>query len=218
MQKDDGRTVDSGPSVPDLFCHNPVIRDTLETPTSVTQNETLATMAPNLNARAPRLKYNALGVPRLERKKHIGFLQKTMGPFPSQYLHADASRPWYLYWSLAALIMLGEDVSSYRERVVETARAMQNDSGGFGGGGKQTSHLATTYALVLSLALVGGEEAYEVTDRRAMWKWLCALKQPDGGFQVSVGGEEDVRCVLVDAVVLKLAHLSSSPCSTSRWI
>jgi hypothetical protein len=72
---------------------------------------------------------------------------------------------------------------------------MQNDTGGFGGGGKQTSHLATTYALVLALALVGGEDAFEVIDRRAMWKWLCALKQPDGGFQVSVGGEEDVRYV-----------------------
>jgi protein farnesyltransferase subunit beta len=204
MQRD-GRTVDSGSSaVPGLFCQKPVIRDTLETPTSVTQDETVASMAPNLNARAQRLRYNALGVPGLERKKHVGFLQKTMGPFPSQYLHADASRPWYLYWSLAALTMLGEDVSSYRERLIETARAMQNDTGGFGGGGMQTSHLATTYALVLSLALVGGEEAYEVIDRRAMWKWLCALKQPDGGFQVSVGGEEDVRCVLLGAVVMKL--------------
>ncbi|KAK0617339.1 terpenoid cyclases/protein prenyltransferase alpha-alpha toroid [Immersiella caudata] len=203
-----GRTVDSGPvSVPDLFCQKPVIRDALETPTSVTQDETVESMVPNLNARAPRLRYNDLGVPRLERQKHVNFLQKTMGPFPSQYLHADASRPWYLYWSLAGLTMLGEDVSSYRERLVETARAMQNDTGGFGGGGKQTPHLATTYAIVLSLALVGGEEAYEAIDRRAMWKWLCALKQPDGGFQVSVGGEEDVRGAYCASVIITLLNI-----------
>jgi len=195
-------------AVPDLFCREPEIRDDLQTSTSVTQKETLASMAPNLNGRAQRLRYNSHGVPRLERDKHVRFLQQTMGPFPAQYLTGDASRPWYLYWSLAGLTFLGEDVSSYRKRLADTARAMQNDTGGFGGGGKQTSHLATTYALVLALALVGGEEAFEVIDRRAMWKWLCALKQPDGGFQVSVGGEEDVRYVsrLVEASFLRLAH------------
>ena len=55
------------------------------------------------------------------------------------------------------------------------------------------SHLAPTYAIVLALAIVGGEEALDIIDRRAMWKWLGALKQLDGGFQVSVGGEEDIR-------------------------
>ncbi|KAK0641173.1 beta subunit of hypothetical CAAX farnesyltransferase [Cercophora newfieldiana] len=194
-------------TVPDLFCADPAIRDALQTPTSVTQDETLNSMALNLNARAERLRYNAHGVPRLERKKHVAFLRKTMGPFPAQYVHGDASRPWYIYWSLAGLNFLGEDVSSYRQRVVETARVMQNDTGGFGGGGKQTSHLATTYAMVLSLALVGGEEAFEVVDRRAMWKWLCALKQPDGGFQVSVGGEEDVRGAYCASVIISLLNI-----------
>jgi hypothetical protein len=47
--------------------------------------------------------------------------------------------------------------------------------------------------VVLALALVGGEDAYEVVDRKAMWKWLCSLKQPDSGFQVCLGGEEDIR-------------------------
>jgi protein farnesyltransferase subunit beta len=64
---------------------------------------------------------------------------------------------------------------------------------GFGGGNGQMSHLAPTYGIVLALAIVGGEEALDLIDRRAMWKWLAALKQPDGGFQVCVGGEEDIR-------------------------
>lgn len=97
------------------------------------------------------------------------------------------------YWCLNGLSILGEDVVEYRSRLIETVRPMQNDGGGFAGGFGQTSHLATTYAIVLSLALVGGEDAYEVIDRRSMWKWLCSLKQPDGGFQMAVGGEEDVR-------------------------
>jgi protein farnesyltransferase subunit beta len=72
---------------------------------------------------------------------------------------------------------------------------MQNPDGGFAGGFGHTSHLATSYAAVLSLAIVGGEDAYECIDRRAMWRWLCSLKQPDGGFQMALGGEEDVRYV-----------------------
>src|SRR5690606_19685784 len=64
------------------------------------------------------------------------------------------------------------------------------------------SHLATTYAVVLALTVAGGEEAYEVIDRRAMWKWLCSLKQPEGGFQMALGGEVDVRYVLGRSIPL----------------
>ena len=91
---------------------------------------------------------------------------------------------------------MGADVSKYRDGLVETARSIQNESGGFGGGFGQQSHLATTYAMVLSLAIVGGEAAYQVIDRRAMWKWLCALKQSDGSFRLTLGGEIDIRQVL----------------------
>jgi len=98
-----------------------------------------------------------------------------------------------LYWALTGLYAMGEDISEYRERLISTVRPMQNVSGGFGGGNGQMSHLAPTYAVLLSLALVGGKEALDVIDRKAMWKWLGALKQPDGGFQMSIGGEEDVR-------------------------
>jgi protein farnesyltransferase subunit beta len=45
---------------------------------------------------------------------------------------------------------------------------MQNSTGGFGGGHGQISHLAGTYATVLSLAMVGGEEAFGLVDRHAM--------------------------------------------------
>lgn len=41
--------------------------------------------------------------------------------------------------------------------------------GGFGGGHGQLSHLAPSYAVVLSLAMVGGSESLGMIDRRAMW-------------------------------------------------
>lgn len=193
------------PHVPPLFTAPPPIADPLATPSSTLQDATVKEVLPYLCGAAGRLDYNARGVPRLSREKHAAFLRRNLGTLPAPYIGADASRPWILYWCLAGLALLGEDVGAYRPGLVETARTMQNASGGFGGGHGQTSHLATTYAVVLALTVAGGEEAYEVVDRRAMWKWLSSLKQPGGGFQMALGGEVDVRYVLVDLSLMLTA-------------
>jgi protein farnesyltransferase subunit beta len=179
--------------VPDLFTSLPYIRDLLNTQSSQIQEETIQECLPFLSGLEPGAIYNDYGVPHLERKRHIQFLHKSLKKLPAPYVAADASRPWMFYWALAGLSALGEDVSQYREPLISTVRPIQNATGGFGGGNGQMSHLAPTYAIVLALAIVGGEEALDIIDRRAMWKWLGALKQLDGGFQVSVGGEEDIR-------------------------
>ena len=51
---------------------------------------------------------------------------------------------------------------------METLEAAQHPDGGFGGGHGQLSHLAPTYAAVLSLVTVGGQEAYDLIDRRKL--------------------------------------------------
>lgn len=183
-------------SVPSLFTASPLIRDALETETLQLQDETIQECLPFLTGEGHECR-NAHGVPPLYRDRHAKFLHKQLGKLPSMFKSADPSRPWIFYWCLAGLSLLGHDIESYRSRLVETLRPMQNKTGGFGGGFSQTSHLATTYAAVLSLSLVGGDEAYEVIDRKTMWRWLCSLKQPDGGFQMAVGGEEDVRYALL---------------------
>jgi protein farnesyltransferase subunit beta len=158
---------------------------------------------------------NEHGVPGLDRRRHVNFLVQQLGRLPGAYKSADPSRPWLFYWCLSALALLGEDVASYGPKLVETTRPMQNATGGFAGGFGQTSHLATTYATVLALALVGGEDAYELVDRRSMWKWLGSLKQPDGGFQMALGGEEDVRYVCRDGESFSLFLLTSFSCRLS---
>lgn len=87
---------------------------------------------------------------------------------------------------------------------------MQNASGGFGGGHGQYSHLAGTYAAILSLALVGGEAAYAFINRESMWKWMGRLKQSNGGFQVCEDGEEDVRGAYCAMVIMSLLDLPST--------
>jgi protein farnesyltransferase subunit beta len=174
--------------IPDIFTSLPPIRDLLNTQTSQIQE-----CLPFHTGMKQGLVYNDNGVPNLDRKRHIQFLHKSLKQLPAPYVAADASRPWMFYWALAGLATMGEDISEYRQRLIDTVRPIQNTTGGFGGGNGQMSHLAPTYAIVLALAMVGGSEALEVIDRKAMWKWLGALKQPDGGFQMAVGGEEDIR-------------------------
>lgn len=46
---------------------------------------------------------------------------------------------------------------------------MQNVSGGFGGGHGQISHIAPSYAAVLSLAMLGDPQGLELIDREALY-------------------------------------------------
>ncbi|KAH8201432.1 hypothetical protein TruAng_004432 [Truncatella angustata] len=190
-----------------LYTREPPILDDLITVTSTAQESTMDACLPLLKAQDDSIEFNIHGVPRLNRKRIINFLRHTLGQLPAPFVMADASRPWSLYWALNGMSLVGEDVSDLREGLIATAQHLQNDSGGFAGGFGQTSHLATTYATVLALAIVGGEDAYEVIDRRSMWKWLSSLKQPDGGFSMSLGGEVDVRGAYCAAVVISLLNI-----------
>ena len=179
--------------IPSMFTTLPPVRDLLKTKTSEDQDETVEVCLPFLTAQSDEFSYyNEHGVPHLLRYSHINFCHKQLEPLPRGFARADAARPWFFYWTLTALSALGEDVSHYRERLMSTVKPLQNETGGFGGGHGQYSHLATTYATVLSLGMVGGD-AISVIDRKAMWQWLCNLKQPEGGFEMSIGGEVDVR-------------------------
>ena len=182
------------PVIPSIHTSHPAIQDPIGSQSTIAQDQTIDECLPFLTGEELPTT-NAHGIPHIDRKRHVKFLQKQLGKLPGQFMAADASRPWIFYWCLGGLALLGENVVDYREKLIETVRSIQNPTGGFGGGPGQTSHLATTYATTLALALVGGDDAFEVVDRRSMWKWLCSLKQRNGGFTMAIGGEEDVRYV-----------------------
>jgi len=101
--------------IPSLYTSPPPIRDALDTETSKMQDETLDELLPFL--KDPEGDLNVFGMPQLVRQKHKRYLKHMLeGPFPSQFVAADASRPWMLYWALAAMTMLDVDVTEYRER------------------------------------------------------------------------------------------------------
>ena len=159
-------TTDESP-VPELFTSFPPIRDSLVTETSVSRDETAEHCLPlHAGTSGSLLHLNSQGIPPLNQEQHVKFLNSTIQN--AKYIPYDALRPWVIYWSLTGLSVLGEDLAQWRHRVLETCTPMQNPSGGFGGGHGQTSHAAPSYAAVLSLAMVGGNEALDIIDRRAL--------------------------------------------------
>lgn len=106
--------------IPQLFTTLPPIRDHLETETSILQDETAQECLPLLagpeDSSRPISDFNAHGLPRLKRAKHVEFLHRSLEELSSRHVGYDASRPWIIYWVLLGLCLLGEDVKQYRER------------------------------------------------------------------------------------------------------
>lgn len=146
---------------------------------------------------------------KFKRASHLQYLLEGLESLPEGYTGLVASQPWLIFWILQSLAMLGYAFSPQLcERVVDKLARLQNVTGGFGGGPGQISHLATTYAAVHSLFIVGGEQAYAVIHRARLYTWFMSLKQADGSFRMCEGGEIDIRasyCVLACASLLNLA-------------
>ena len=110
------------PTIPSTFSAPPTIRDSLVTATSAAQDETVQECLPLIlsaeGAAQDPFDFNQHGVPRLDRQQHVEFLNDALGDFPAQFVAADASRPWMVYWGLTGLNLLGDDVSVYRSRLV----------------------------------------------------------------------------------------------------
>ena len=153
--------------ISELFTSLPPIRDPLVTATSLSQDETAEYCLPyHTGTSGSLLDLNSQGIPRLNQEDHVRFLKYAIQN--AKHIPYDALRPWVIYWSLTGLSVLGADLTEWRDRVWETCASMQNPSGGFGGGHGQISHAAPSYAVVLSLAMVGGNETLDLIDRRAL--------------------------------------------------
>lgn len=145
---------------------------------------------------------------RLLREKHVAYLKKNLGQLSSSFACLDASRPWMIYWILQALFLLNEEPVERYPDVVSTLRSMQNDSGGFGGGPQQLSHFAPTYAAVLSLCIIGTDEALSIIDRTAMYKFMLDMKDPvTKGIRMHRDGEIDTRSIYTCLVVARVLNI-----------
>ncbi|CAD7948876.1 unnamed protein product [Amoebophrya sp. A25] len=149
---------------------------------------------------------------RLHREKHIDWLHKAIYGIPRQFSGLDASRPWFVFWICHALELLRDDNfiedPEFRKRMVTfLTQCICPRHGGFGGGPKQLSHMATTYAGVAALC-IGESFAAANLDRELMYRFLLARKDPKtGGFSMHADGELDIRgtyCAIAVASMLQI--------------
>jgi len=149
---------------------------------------------------------DVIGKSHLAREKHIAYCLKGLESLSSSYEGLDSSRPWLVFWTCHALSLLDYHFdTSQKNKITSFLALCQNAStGGFGGGPKQASHLATTYAALSALAIMGTdgyEEAYRVVDRDGMKRFLLSVKLDTGCFAMHVGGEGDTRAVYCACII-----------------
>lgn len=145
--------------------------------------------------------------PPLRREEHVAYLREGLRAVPAGYAGLHASQPWLLYWMVHGLDLLGApvDAATGAEVVAHLRACWDERGGGFGGGPGQDGHLASTYAAVAALAVVGSEDAYAAMRPARLRAFLGGLKCGDGGFRVSRTGEKDVRALYSALAAASLA-------------
>ncbi|KAE8268995.1 hypothetical protein A4X09_0g3347 [Tilletia walkeri] len=152
-------------------------------------------------------------IPQLNRKAHIAFLAQMLEPLPPSFVGFDSNRSWIVFWVAHSYDLLRVSLNPHqRARAISTLISCQHPEGGFGGGPDQIAHLMSTFPAICALAIVGGpgpaptpedvktghsvdvgRGGWDAIDRKAMYRWIMSLKQPDGSFVVHHNGEVDVR-------------------------
>lgn len=99
----------------------------------------------------------------------------------------------------------------------------RSPDGGFGGGPSQDPHLATTYAAVNSLCIIGTEYALNAIDKKSLYKFLNLVREDNGAFRMHLNGEIDVRgayCAISSAKLICFSEKEEQQLfvNTSEWI
>ncbi|KAF2903109.1 hypothetical protein ILUMI_03070 [Ignelater luminosus] len=160
-------------------------------------------------------------LPKLLRWEHVQCLKHWLMYLPPGYKCLDASRTWICYWILHSLTLLEVTLpEDLKDALVDFIGRCQSKEGGFGGGPGQMPHLATTYAAVNSLCIIGNKKAYDIINREALQRFLCAVKTPEGAFSMHRGGEVDIRGVYCALSVATLTNVFTECLfeGTAEWV
>ncbi|KAJ8331000.1 CAAX farnesyltransferase (FTase) subunit beta [Batrachochytrium dendrobatidis] len=146
--------------------------------------------------------------PVLLRSKHIDYIQHAFAGLKCGWVSLDASKPWLIMWMMHTLDLLGTEIPlTIKIRAVSSLAACQHPDGGYGGGPGQIPHLATTYAAVNALAIIGTEDAFQSINRWKLYNFLEQMKQENGSYRMHNGGEIDVRGTYCAVNTAKLLHI-----------
>ncbi|KAF5270211.1 hypothetical protein FQA39_LY08425 [Lamprigera yunnana] len=160
-------------------------------------------------------------LPKLQRWEHIQTLKQWLMYLPPGFKCLDASRTWICYWILHSLSLLEVKIpDDLKDSIIDFLGRCQSSDGGFGGGPGQIPHLATTYAAVCSLCIIGTENAYKAINRDKLQRFLCDVKLNDGSFAMHLGGEIDIRGVYCALSIATLTNIYTNKLfeGTAEWV
>ncbi|XP_017778890.1 PREDICTED: protein farnesyltransferase subunit beta [Nicrophorus vespilloides] len=164
-------------------------------------------------------------LPRLATNAHMDFIRDGLTQLPHSYSCLDASRTWLCYWSLHSMSLLTDisktwPLNKEESMIVQFLSKCQHPSGGFGGGPGQYPHLATTYAAVNALCIIGTQEAYDIINRKTLKEFLYSVRAPNGAFRMHLDGEIDVRGVYCALSIATLTGIYSEKLfdGTAEWV
>ncbi|CAH1975928.1 unnamed protein product [Acanthoscelides obtectus] len=163
----------------------------------------------------------SIHLPELLKEQHKKYLCETLFYLPSVYECLDSSRPWLCYWILHPLSLLGVRIDDRRKSsIAKFINKCQSPDGGFAGGPGQYPHLASTYAAILALAILGTEESLNIINRQKLKEFMRSMKQPDGSFAMHIGGEIDIRGAYCAATVASITGILTPELfeGTAEWI
>ncbi|GAX11602.1 protein farnesyltransferase subunit beta [Fistulifera solaris] len=167
--------------------------------------------------------------------RHIQYLSPVFQPtlrsqLRPSFVTLDSSRSWMIYWTLHACDLLDyKTTAEERQAMVQTLQLFFHPrDGGFGGGPGQLPHAATTYAAVMSLAILASHERHAMDSvkndtlqpssshsalhllqqvRKPLYQWMLTLADEQGRVRMHHDGEIDVRATYCCIAVLSLLQL-----------
>lgn len=111
-----------------------------------------------------------------------------------------------IYWILNATHLLNFGFNDeLLARVIAFLKKCRSPTGGFSGGPGQMPHLATTYAAVNALTIIGTPAALDAIDKPSLIRFLFSVRDDcSGAFRMHIDGESDVRGAYCAVSVAKL--------------
>ena len=126
----------------------------------------------------------------------------------------DTGQPWMIYWSIHSLELLNDPEYNIRDeklqkKIIKFLSYCQSPTGAFSGGHYQITHLASTYAAILSILTIGTEESYNLIDRKKMYHALLSMRNSEieGSFLMHREGECDMRATYIAIIVAKVLNI-----------
>ena len=143
----------------------------------------------------------------LDQEPHIQYLYNLYKVKSAKGMKGETFSIWsatYFLFSLRAFNYEKDHKEEFDE-IMERTRVYLEErkcvQGGFSGFNYDHPHLVTNYSLIMTIGLIGTEEAYAIIDRGLMYKFLLSLKCENGSFRTTLDMENDIRSTFTAVLI-----------------